>query len=103
MTVATASAISRLLASEECDKDAIDILKKRFGDERLIIHNHLRSLVDLKPVSSSPNVHQLRQLYYAVHLHVRCLKAFATSPVNDCLMLREILFRVLPFEIILSF
>ncbi|KAH7936939.1 hypothetical protein HPB49_006449 [Dermacentor silvarum] len=57
---AAASAISGLQATEECYKDAIDILKKRFGDEIIIVQDHIRSLLDLRPISSS---FELRDLY----------------------------------------
>ncbi|XP_077560684.1 uncharacterized protein LOC144175464 [Haemaphysalis longicornis] len=68
LTGAAASAISGLQASEECYKDAINILKKRFSDERLIVQDHLRGLLDLKSVSSSSNMHQLRRLYDEVQV-----------------------------------
>ncbi|XP_077528455.1 uncharacterized protein LOC144140816 [Haemaphysalis longicornis] len=103
VTGAAASAISGLQASEECYKDAVDILKKRFGDERIIVQDHLRSLVDLKPVSSSTNTQQLRRLYDQIQVHVRNLKALGTSAANYCLMLREVLFRTLPPGMVLKY
>ncbi|XP_077547597.1 uncharacterized protein LOC144159784 [Haemaphysalis longicornis] len=103
VTGAAASAISGLQASEECYKDAVDILKKRFGDERIIVQDHLRSLLDLKPVSSSNNTQQLRRLYDQIQVHVRSLKALGTSPANYCLMLREVLFRTLPPGMVLKY
>ncbi|XP_077548000.1 uncharacterized protein LOC144160646 [Haemaphysalis longicornis] len=103
VTGAAASAISGLQPSEECYKDAIDILRKRFGDKRLIVQDHLRSLLDLRPVSSSSNMHQLRLLYDEVQVHVRSLKALGIITGNYCLMLREILLRVLPCDMVLKF
>ncbi|XP_037505670.1 uncharacterized protein LOC119381997 [Rhipicephalus sanguineus] len=43
VTGTAAAAISGLQATGECYEDAIDILKKRFGDERIIVQEHLRS------------------------------------------------------------
>ncbi|XP_077531269.1 uncharacterized protein LOC144143378 [Haemaphysalis longicornis] len=100
---AAASAISGLQATEECYKDAIEILKKRFGDDRIIVQDHLRGLLDLKPVSSSSDVLQLRHLYDRVQVHIRSLKALGTSSTTYCTMLREILSRVLPTDMVLRF
>ncbi|XP_077528262.1 uncharacterized protein LOC144139909 [Haemaphysalis longicornis] len=103
VTGAAASAISGLQATEECYKDAIEILKKRFGDDRIIVQDHLRGLLDLKPVSSSSDVLQLRHLYDRVQVHIRSLKALGTSSTTYCTMLREILLRVLPTDMVLRF
>ncbi|KAH7981281.1 hypothetical protein HPB49_022893 [Dermacentor silvarum] len=100
---AAASAISGLQATEECYQDVIDILKKRFGDESMIVQEHLQSLLDLRPVSSSSNITQLRDVYDQVQVHVRSLKAIGTSPSTYCSMLREIRLRVLPSDLVLKF
>ncbi|XP_077548213.1 uncharacterized protein LOC144161022 [Haemaphysalis longicornis] len=98
-----ASAIAGLQATDGCYKDAIEILKQRFGDDRIIVQDHLRGLLDLKPVSSSSDVRQLRQLYDRVQVHIRSLKALGTSSTTYCTMLREILLRVLPTDMVLWF
>ncbi|KAH6922306.1 hypothetical protein HPB50_012566 [Hyalomma asiaticum] len=49
VTGAGAAAISGLQATEECYKGAIDNLKKRFGDEKIIVQEHLRSLLEAPP------------------------------------------------------
>ncbi|KAH7966645.1 hypothetical protein HPB49_018189 [Dermacentor silvarum] len=100
---AATSAIYGLQATEECYKDVIDILKKRFGDETIIVQEHLRSLFDLRPISSSSNITQLRDLYDRVQVHIRSLQALGTSPSTYCSMLREILLRVLPSDLALKF
>lgn len=101
VTGAAASAIAGLQATDGCYKDAIEILKQRFGDDRIIVQDHLRGLLDLKPVSSSSDVRQLRQLYDRVQVHIRSLKALGTSSTTYCTMLREILLRVLPTDMVL--
>ncbi|XP_077536023.1 uncharacterized protein LOC144148349 [Haemaphysalis longicornis] len=101
--MSAASAIAGLQATDGCYKDAIEILKQRFGDDRIIVQDHLRGLLDLKPVSSSSDVRQLRQLYDRVQVHIRSLKALGTSSTTYCTMLREILLRVLPTDMVLRF
>lgn len=103
VTGAAASAIAGLQATDGCYKDAIEILKQRFGDDRIIVQDHLRGLLDLKPVSLSSDVRQLRQLYDRVQVHIRSLKALGTSSTTYCTMLREILLRVLPTDMVLRF
>ncbi|XP_049274156.1 uncharacterized protein LOC125759435 [Rhipicephalus sanguineus] len=70
VTGTAAAAISGLQATGECYEDAIDILKKRFGDERIIVQEHLRSLLDLRPVLSSSSTTELRDLYDEVQVHI---------------------------------
>ncbi|KAH6941227.1 hypothetical protein HPB50_015117 [Hyalomma asiaticum] len=99
VTGAATAAISGLQATGECYEDAIDIFKKRFGDERIIVQEHLWSLLDLRPVLSSPSTTELRGLYDEAH--VRSLKALGTSPNAYCSML--ILLRVIPSDLVLKY
>ncbi|KAH6943931.1 hypothetical protein HPB50_000645 [Hyalomma asiaticum] len=102
VTRATAAAISGLQATGECYEDAIDTLKKRSVDERIVVQEHLRSLLDLGPVLSSSTT-EVRDLYDEVQLHVRSLKALGTSPNTYSSMLREILLRVIPSDLVLKY
>ncbi|XP_037520532.1 uncharacterized protein LOC119397164 [Rhipicephalus sanguineus] len=103
VTGTAAAAISGLQATGECYEDAMNILKKGFGDERIIVQEHLQSLLDLRPVLSSSSTTKLRDLYNEVQVHVRSLKALGTSPNTYCSMLREILLRVIPSHLVLKY
>lgn len=54
-------------------------------------------------MSSSADVHQLRQLYDKVQVHIRSLKALGTNLKTYCITLREILLRVLLTDMVLQF
>ena len=51
--------------------EAIDILKKRFGDESQIITKHMEAFTDLEPVTDNRNLAALRRLCNKVETHVR--------------------------------
>lgn len=89
-----ASATSGMPPTEECYKDAIPILKQRFGDEALLVQDRMQALIEIKPVASSSDIERLRNLYDRVQVHCRSLKAS---------MLREILLRTLPPDLVLRF
>lgn len=83
--------------------DALDILKQRFRDNRIIVQDHRRCLLDLEPMTSSTDGRELRQLYNLAQVHIRSLRALGTSSTTYCAMLREILLRVLPTDMVLRF
>ncbi|KAH7954930.1 hypothetical protein HPB49_022968 [Dermacentor silvarum] len=68
-----------------------------------MVQEHLRSLLDLRPISSSLNITQLRDLYDQVQVRVRNFKTLGTSPSKYCSMLLEIPLRVLPSDLALKF
>ncbi|KAK8775515.1 hypothetical protein V5799_031140 [Amblyomma americanum] len=55
--------------------DVIQLLRKRFGNEEPLVQEHLKSLIDLKPVRSSEDVRGLRRLYDTLAAHIRGLEA----------------------------
>lgn len=79
-----ASAISGILPTEECYKDAIALLKQRFGDQALLVQDHMQALLDLKLVALSSDVELLRNLYDCVQVHCRSLKALSLAPTAPC-------------------
>ncbi|XP_037517980.1 uncharacterized protein LOC119394747 [Rhipicephalus sanguineus] len=60
---ATAQAVAGIQVTDSSYRDALEILKQRFGNTKLIEHKHLERLRTLKPVRSSSNVSALRKLY----------------------------------------
>lgn len=60
-TATAASAVSGLQATDHSYKDAIEILKEHCGDNRIIVRDHRRGFLDLKPVTSSSDIRQLKQ------------------------------------------
>ncbi|KAH6947372.1 hypothetical protein HPB50_018527 [Hyalomma asiaticum] len=66
LTGEAAAAIAGLQATSQCYEDAIDILQKRFGDSSALIQDHMQGLIDINPVSSEKNVHDLRRMLDSV-------------------------------------
>lgn len=59
---------------------ALDLLKKRYQHKAVIIQKHIKSLVDMPPISKE-GAHLLRTLNDAVEKHVRALKSLG-EPVD---------------------
>ena len=55
--------------------EAIDTLKKRFGNKQQIILCHMDTLLELESVTSSNNTKVLRRLYDQLEFQVRSLKS----------------------------
>ena len=55
--------------------EAIDTLKKRFGNKQQIISRHMDTLLELESVTSSNNTKALRRLYDQLEFQVRSLKS----------------------------
>ena len=56
-------------------EEAIAILKSRFGNKQMIISKHMKSLLNMAPVSSNHDLKGLRKIYDLVEVHVRGNKA----------------------------
>ena len=62
--------------------EAIDTLKKRFGNKQQIISRHMETLLELESVTSPNNIKALRHLYDRVEFQVRSLKSLEV-PLNS--------------------
>ena len=68
------SAISGLTLSSENYHEAIDFLKKRFGNTQTLISAHMETLLNVNKVKKSDDTIALRKLYNDVETCVRNLK-----------------------------
>ena len=79
--------------------EAIDIPKKRFGDESQIITKHMEAFTGLEPVTDNRNLPALRRLYDKVETHVRGLRSLGV-PHSACgALLTPLLIKKLPQEL----
>ncbi|XP_049274155.1 uncharacterized protein LOC125759434 [Rhipicephalus sanguineus] len=76
-----ASAIVGLPTTEACYKDAIDILKRRFGDKTRLEQEYFSRLRTLPSVRSS-DLTALRKLYDQVVINIRGLETLGRSMVG---------------------
>ena len=79
--------------------EAIDILKRRFGNKQQIISRHMDILLNVEAVTSQHNLKGLRYIYDLVESHVRSLKSLGVSPDSYGTLLSSVLLNKLPLEI----
>ena len=79
--------------------EAIEILKKRFGNRQMIISRHMEILLNLSAVSRQHDLRGLRQLYNEVEANVWSLKALGMEQDSYGTMLTSVLLTKLPPEI----
>ena len=89
--------VQGLLLTSENYQEAIDLLKKRFGDPQLIITSHMDALLALVPVKEN-KVSELRQLCDVIEIHTRNLQLFDICAQNYGPVLTSIILSKLPTE-----
>ena len=92
-------AIAGLTLSSANYGEAIEILKKRFGNRQMIISRHMEILLSLSAVSGEHDLRGLRRLYNEVEANVRSLKALGVERDSYGTMLTSVLLTKLPPEI----
>ena len=72
-------AIAGLTLSSANYSEAIEILKKRFGNRQMIISRHMEILLNLSAVSGEQDLKGLLWLYNEVEANIRSLKALGVE------------------------
>ena len=89
-------AIAGLALSAVNYREAIEILKKRFGNKQLIISKHMESLLSVNAVTSDHHLRDLRRLYDQSEANIRSLRALGVEPESYGAMLSSVLLSKLP-------
>ena len=76
------SAVAGLKITTANYTEAIDTLRKRFGNKPQIISRHMDTLLELEPVTLPTNINALRRLYDQTEFQVRSLKSLEV-PLNS--------------------
>ena len=92
-------AIAGLQLTDPNYDEAIDTLKKRFGNKQQIISRHMDSLLELESVQSGSNIKALRGLYDQVEFQVRSLKSLEVPVDSYGNLLSSLLMNRLPHEL----
>ena len=92
-------AISGLTLTADNYKEAVSILKKRFGNKQQIIAKHMDILLKTEAVSSHHNLKGLRHLYDIVESQVRGLKSLGVESSSYGSILFSVLLQKLPPEL----
>lgn len=72
-------------------QEAVEVLKKRFGNRQLIISKHMESLLSINAISSDHQLRYLRRLYDQSEANIRSLKALGVEPETYGAMLSSVL------------
>ena len=94
-----AEAIAGLTLTAANYNEAIETLKKRFGNPQLIVNRHTEALLNIAAVSSNHDVKGLRRLHDSVEAHVRGLRALGGPATAYGGILSLVLVNKLPPEI----
>ncbi|XP_037525634.1 uncharacterized protein LOC119402557 [Rhipicephalus sanguineus] len=100
---AAAQAVAGIQVTDSSYRDALEILKQRFGNAKLIEHKHLERLRTLKPVRSSSDVSALRKLYDEVQANQRGLANLGVSAMSYAAMLSEVMLKAIPADIVVDY
>ena len=73
------NAIAGLTLTSNNYAKAVKILKKRFGNEEIIISRHMETLLEVEAVEHDKNLHGLRRLYDQDESHIRSLSALGVT------------------------
>ena len=83
-------AIAGLTLSAANYREAVDILKKRFGNKRMIIFKHIKT-INAEAVSSDTHLKDLRRRYDTTESHVRSLKSLGVEATSYGAILSSVL------------
>lgn len=95
--------IDGLQPTESCYDDALDLLKKRFGDKRKIEQEYFSRLRQLAHVRSSRDTAGLRNMYDRIQSSMRGLKVLGVAAGNYASMMYDIVLEALPQNLVLDF
>ena len=89
-------AIACLTLSAANYKQAIEILRKRFGNTQVIISKQMDMLMSMDPISSDRHLNDLRRLYDHTGSHVRSLRSLGIEAASYGALLSLVLLAKLP-------
>ena len=89
-------AIAGLTLSSANYQQAIEILRKRFGNKQVIISKHMDTLMNMDAIPSDRHLRDLRRLYDSTESHVRSLKSLGIEAASYGALLSPVLLAKLP-------
>ncbi len=93
------SAIKGLSLTSANYKEAIEILKKRFGNTQLLINSNMEKIMNMDPVTSSNDVKKIRDLFDTIEVHVRNLGSLNVDTSQYGSVLVTVIMAKLPNDI----
>ena len=94
-----AAAISGLALTANNYKEAIELLKKRFGNKQTIINKHMDNLLELEQIKSVHDLKGLRKLYDKIETEKRGLKGMGVTADSYGNLLVSVVMNKLPQDL----
>ncbi|XP_042149557.1 uncharacterized protein LOC121837804 [Ixodes scapularis] len=98
-----AAAIAGLPPTASCYEDAREIINSRYGDEALLVDDHMMKLAERQPVRTSEDVRGLRRLHDDLQAHIRGLKSLGVNEDSYSTLLCPLVLRLIPEGLVLTF
>ena len=92
-------AVSGLALTAANYRQAIEMLKKRFGCKQLIVNKHMDALLQVEAVTSSQNTRALRKLLDSVNSHIHSLQSLGVEQGSYSSLLCPVLIGKLPSDL----
>ena len=92
-------AIAGLTLSSANYQQAIEILRKRFGNKQVIISKHMDTLMNMDSITSDRQLKELRRLYDHTESHTRSLRSLGIEAASYGALLSPVLLTKLPPEL----
>ena len=91
-------AVSGLKLTAANYTEAVQILKKRFGNKRLIVDKHMENLLSIDAITSHNNLKGLRHLHDMVESQIRGLRSLGVPAASYGSLMSSVLMAKLPQE-----
>ena len=92
-------AVAGLALSASNYEQAVEILKKRFGNKQLIVSKHMETLLSFSAITADNHLRDLRRLFDQAEANIRSLRALGVEPESYGTMLSSVLLSKLPPEL----
>ena len=94
-----AATISGLALTSENYKNAVELLRNRFGNEQVIINSHMNALMNMTSLKSASDLKALRKFYDDIEAHVRGLESMKVLKQEYGSMMISVLMAKLPDDL----
>ena len=88
-------AVAGLALSAVNYEQAVETLKKRFGNKQLIVSKHMETLLSFSAVTADNHLRDLRRLFDQAEANIRSLRALGVEPESYGTMLSSVLLSTL--------
>ena len=82
--------------------EALEVLRKRYGNKQRIISAHMNELLNMKKVERDSDLQGLRRLYEDIESHVRSSRSLDVDDDNHGSLLTPIIMERLPHQLKLT-